>query len=128
MRVNPFRFVLAAISLCIVFSARAQSIIVPDMASLAQDTVVKNRLINSLNSFLNQKDGPNKDNKYVLKEDLPETSALLDEMKGMEQSNRYNINNFYKCHLTNVIKLEGGDYLVQFSYLGIADSIPVLRA
>jgi hypothetical protein len=128
MIVKPLRLVLAAISLCIVFSSSAQSVIVPDMASLAQDTVVKNQLISSLNGFLGQKDGPNKDNRYVLKEDLPETSALLDEIKGVEQSNKYNIKNFYKCHLANVVKLEAGDYLVQFSYLGIADSVPVMRA
>jgi len=97
------------------------------MVSL-RDTVIKNQLISSLNGFLSEKDSPNKDNKYVLKEDLLETSALLDEMKGMEQSSRYNDKTFYKCHLTNVVKLEGENYIIQFSYIGIGEGTPLLRA
>jgi len=106
----------------------AQSVIVTNMASLSQDTVVKKQLINSLEGFLKEKSGPAKDNHYVLKEDLPQTLVLLDEMKGIEQSAKYNDKNFYKCHLTNVVKLDAVNYIVQFSYLGIAEGEPVLRA
>lgn len=109
------------------WAAFGQTIIVPNMVSLAQDTMLKNELVSSLNNFLSLKEGPNENNKYVLNEDLLATFALLDEMRGIEQSNRYNDKNFYKCHLTNVVKLEGNSYMVQFSYMGISDGIPVLR-
>ncbi|MGZ3999336.1 MAG: hypothetical protein ACXVIY_01845, partial [Mucilaginibacter sp.] len=107
----------------------SQSIVVPEMASLAQDTVVRKELISSLTGFLAEKDSPIKSNEYVLNGTLPETSALLDEMKAVEQSNRFNDKNFYKCHLTNFVKLEGNNYLIQFSYIGIDNTgTPLLRA
>src|SRR5262249_48946038 len=110
-------------------SASAQSVIVPSMASLAQDTLVKYQLVTSINGFLAAKSGPTKDNPYVLKGTFPETAALIDEMKGIEQSNRFDDKNFYKCHLTNFVKLEGNNYLIQFSYIGIDDrGAPLLRA
>lgn len=99
------------------------------MASLAQDSVLRKKLIGSLTGFLAGKDGPIKDNEYVLNGTLPETSALLDEMKAVEQSNRFNDKNFYKCHLTNFVKLEGNNYFIQFSYIGIDNTgTPLLRA
>ena len=48
-----------------------------DNIKLPKDSLVKNQLIASLNNFLQQKDKANKENRYVLKEDLLETSALL---------------------------------------------------
>jgi hypothetical protein len=111
---------------CLGFS---QSIIVPDMASLAQDTVIRRQLLNSLTGFLAEKDGLIKNNEYVLNGTLPETSALLDELKAVEQSNRFGDKNFYKCHLTNFVRLEGNNYLIQFSYIGIDNTgTPLLRA
>lgn len=127
MNFKPFAVTASFLLLsCLSFS---QSIIVPDMASLAQDTVVRKELISSLTGFLAEKDSSIKSNEYVLKGTLPETSALLDEMKAVEQSNRFNDKNFYKCHLTNFVKLEGNNYLIQFSYIGIDNTgTPLLRA
>ena len=122
-------FAVAASFLLLSRLGFSQSIIVPEMASLAQDTVVRKELISSLTGFLAEKDSPIKSNEYVLKGTLPETSALLDEMKAVEQSNRFNDKNFYKCHLTNFVKLEGNNYLIQFSYIGIDNTgTPLLRA
>ncbi|MGZ3945871.1 MAG: hypothetical protein ACXVJB_13080, partial [Mucilaginibacter sp.] len=112
-------FAVAALFLLLSLLGFSQSIVVPEMASLAQDTVVRKELISSLTGFLAEKDSPIKSNEYVLNGTLPETSALLDEMKAVEQSNRFNDKNFYKCHLTNFVKLEGNNYLIQFSYIGI---------
>ncbi len=121
--------VLVLIFLFFSISAYAQSVIVPEMASLARDTVVRNQLIGSLNGFLQEKEGPNKNNKYILNGSLPETSALLDELKHIEQSNRFGDKSFYKCHLTNFVKLEGNKYLIQFAFIGIdSNRTPVLRA
>jgi hypothetical protein len=128
MSLTPIRSAFTIILSCFLLSAQAQSIIVPDMASL-QDTVVKKQLIGSLSGFLEARNGLVKDNPYVLKGTLPETAALLDETKGVEQSSRFNDKNFYKCHLTNFVKLDDNGYLVQFSYMGIDDKgTPLLRA
>ena len=110
-------------------SAFSQSVIVTEMASLAKDTSVRNQLISSLNGFLKEKDGPNKNNTYVLAGTLPETSALLDELKHIGQSNRFGDQNFYKCHLTNFVKLEANKYLIQLAFIGVdSNRTPVFRA
>ena len=119
--------------LCLVFTlvlpiafCYAQSINIINGIDLPKDTVVKNELIHSLNGFLDQKEKPNNLNEYVLKEDLLETSALLDELKGMEGNAR--AKDFFKPYLTNVIQLDEKSFMVQLSYLGLMDNMPVLRA
>ena len=82
--------------------------------------MVKNQLIGSLNGFLQQTDKPNKENKYVLKEDLLETSALLDEIKSMDQNVKLKDNSFYKCYLGNVVKQDDNNYVVQISYIWVS--------
>jgi hypothetical protein len=84
-------------------------------------------LINSLNGFLAQASGPNKENAFVAPDLLPATSALLDEIKAMGNGGPGK-SNFYHCYLTNVCGLDSVNYLVQFSYLGTNDSTPVVRA
>jgi hypothetical protein len=117
-------FVLAGIA-C---NLHAQSIIIPNWINLPQDTIVKNQLIKSLNGFLSQKEKSNKDNTYVLKECLLETSDLLDEIKGMGQNAKKQDKDFYKCYLTNLIKVDADNYIVQFSNIGVDDNTPRLRA
>jgi hypothetical protein len=122
------RIIPALILLCIAHFCHAQSVIIPGNIKLPKDSVIKSQLIGSLNGFLQQKDQPNKDNKFVLKEDLLETSALLDEMKGMDQDAKRKDNSFYKCYLSNVVKQDDNNYVVQVSYIGLADNAPVYRA
>jgi hypothetical protein len=121
---------IAAIAAFLLFApvSFAQSVIVTNLAVSTQDTTARKQLISSLEGFLKEKDGPAKENHYILKESLPETSVLLDEMKDIEQSAKFNDKNFYKCHLTNIVKQDDGTYLVQFSYLGVGDGTPFLRA
>jgi len=126
MSFKPIAVIIAFLSLA--SASFAQSVIVTNMASLSQDTVMKKQLVGSLEGFLREKGGPAKNNPYILKEYLPETAVLLDELTGIEQSAKYNDKNFYKCHLTNVVKYDAANYAVQFSYLGIAEGEPVLRA
>ncbi len=122
-------FIIAAAFSFLALFASAQSVIVPSMASLAEDTLIKYQLITSLNGFLAAKKGATRDNPYVQKGTFPETAALIDQLQGIEQSNRFDDKNFYKCHLTNFVKLDGNNYLIQFSYLGIDDrGAPLLRA
>jgi hypothetical protein len=127
MPIKPIGFaILFVLASC--YCARAQSIIIQKGINLPHDTAAREQLISALNGFMAQKEKPNKENTYVLKADLPETSALLDEIKGMEQNYALKDNNFYKCYLTNVIDLDEHNYIVQFSYLGINDGMPLLHA
>ncbi|MFL0162648.1 hypothetical protein [Aquirufa salirivi] len=103
-------------------------IIVPNNINLPKDTIVKKLLLESINGFLNLKEKPNNENTYVLNEDLLETSVLLDEIKGVEKIGRFNNNNFYKCYLNNVTALDDSTFQIQFSYLGINEITPILKA
>lgn len=106
----------------------AQSIIIQKGIRLPEDTVIAKQLISSLNGLLSEKEKPNNSNPFVLKDDLLETSALLDELKEMEQNAVVKDKNFFKCYLGNVIKQRDGRFIVQISYIGIQKDKPVLRA
>ena len=103
-------------------------LIVSGNIRLPQDTIVKNQLLKSLNGFLNLKDSVNKNNTFVLKEDLLEASVLLDEMKEIEKSTRFKDNNFYKGYLTNLVHLDSTTYLIEFAYIGINENTPIYAA
>ncbi|MGL2995083.1 hypothetical protein [Flavobacterium sp. TSSA_36] len=110
-----------------VFSQKNPIIIQPNII-LPKDTIVSNKLIKSLNEFLNLKDKSNNENFFVLKEDLLETSVLLDEMKMIEKSGKFKDDNFYKSYLTNILPLKNSTFLVQISYIGINENSPILVA
>ncbi len=92
------------------------------------DSLTKKRLFTALNAFLVAKEGPNKENKFVLKQDLLSMSALIDEMKGMDKNVKLKDNNYYRSYLTNIVDLNKNSFLVQVSYIGINDKAAVLRA
>lgn len=108
--------------------AQSYPVIISPIARLPQDSVLKQQLIQTLSGFLEEKEKPASENSYVLKEDLPETSALLDELKGIERSGRFNSASFYKCYLLNMVKLDSTLFSVQFSYMGTKDSMLLQRA
>lgn len=108
--------------------AQYNPLVVPANIILPKDTVVSNKLIKSLNGFLSQKENENKINTFILNEDLLETSILLDEMKEIEKSTKYNDDNFYKGYLTNVVQLDTDNFLIHLSYIGVTQNSPVLAA
>jgi hypothetical protein len=108
--------------------AQTNSLIVPANVALPKDTLIANHLLKSLNGFLSQKESPNKENVFVLKEDLLETSILLDEMKGIEKSPKFKDDNFYKGYLTNVVQIDKSNFIIQFSYIGLNENAPILMA
>jgi len=128
MHIRSFRFVLVIMLAHIAFLTYAQSVIVQKGVHLPKDSIVSGQLISSLNGFLSQKEKPNRDNTFVLKENLLETSALLDELKQVERNINTKDNNFYKCYVTNVVKLNDDDFIIQFSYTGVSGDAPILRA
>jgi len=88
--------------------------------TLPKDSAI-NQITTALNGLLGQKEKPNKENRFIFKDRLLETSALMDEMKGLDKDSSY------KPYITNIVK-QGEKYVVQFSYLGITDNAPVIRA
>ncbi|PJJ09650.1 hypothetical protein CLU83_3016 [Flavobacterium sp. 1] len=108
--------------------AQTNPLIVPANVVLPKDTLIANHLLKSLNGFLSQKERLNKENVFVLKEDLLETSILLDEMKGIEKSVKFKDDNFYKGYLTNIVQIDKSNFIIQLSYLGINENTPILNA
>lgn len=108
--------------------AQTKQLIITKNVNLPKDTIVSNKLIKSLNGFLAQKENENKTNTFVLNEDLLETSILLDEMKEIEKSAQFQDDNFYKGYLTNIAQFDGVNFLIQFSYIGVTENLPVLAA
>lgn len=126
MFIKLIKIIIASVWISLTTSASAQSIIIQTNILLPQDTTVRAQLINSLNGFLSQKDRVNKENNFVLNEDLLETSDLLDEMKGIERNNK--ANNLFKPYLNNVVELDANNFIIQLSYMGVLDNAPQLRA
>jgi hypothetical protein len=112
-----FTFLLSLFSSIV--SGQQQSIrIAPDIV-IPKDSVRSAELLIALNGFLNAKEGLNKENGYVLTSDLPATSLLLDEFKGMDNS---------KVYLTNLSLQSDSSFLIQCSYIGVSNDTPLLRA
>ncbi|RYE25506.1 MAG: hypothetical protein EOP45_04690 [Sphingobacteriaceae bacterium] len=109
-------------------SAFCQNLIIPPATVLPKDSLVSSSLVSSLKGLLAGKEGPASQNEFVLKELLLETSALLDEMKGMEQNTKLQDQNFYKCYLGNVVGLSDKDFLIQLNYMGTNEGAPILKA
>jgi len=128
MFIKLTRLVVLCMLINLAFVSQAQSITIPAWIKLPADSISQKKLITSLNAFLAQKEKPNKDNTYVLKENLPETAAMLDEMQGLEQNSVLKDDNYYKSYLTNIVELDPDDFIVQLSYIGLNHTTPILRA
>lgn len=128
MPLKPNKLAIVVVLITFTFCSYAQSVIIRSEIRLPDDTLVRKQLIKSLNGFLDQKEKPNRGNTYVLKEALSETSNLLDEMKGMEKNVALKDKNFYKCYLTNVLKQDDDNFMIQLSYMGMTETTPVLRS
>lgn len=108
--------------------ARAERVTVPDNVRLPVDTVEWSLLLASLNGFLDVDAANNNATSFVLDADMPGTTALMDEMKGIVASGKYKDNNFYKCYLNNVTKLDAATFLIQLSFIGVNEGVPLYRA
>ncbi|MES2275644.1 MAG: hypothetical protein V4592_06455 [Bacteroidota bacterium] len=130
MHLKLYRHLLPACFLITVaVSAHAQSpVIISKDLRLPNDTAISRMLINSLNGFLAQITQPAKDNKYVAHEYLPETSILLDELKGIEPNTSLKNDHFYKPYLTNITELNNGEFVLQLAYMGVNAGTPLLRS
>jgi hypothetical protein len=110
------------------FHGENSSFTVSHGITLPKDDTIRSQLLAGLDGFLSQKEKPAKENSCVLKSHLLETAALVDEMKGVEENAELKQLAFYKGYLTNVVPLDENEYLVQFSYMGVSENTPALRA
>jgi hypothetical protein len=127
MKTKLFFWTLLFFTTSQIFSQERQIIVNPNI-QLPNDSIVSKKLINSINGFLSEKEKPNKENSFVLNEDLVEMSLLLDELKGIEKSGKFKDDNFYKAYLSNVISTNENNYLLQFSFIGVNENVPYLMA
>src|SRR5688572_25346150 len=106
----------------------AQDLILPLSLHLPEDSIASKQLVTSLNEFLTAAEDRNEENIGVLPSQRAETFILLDEIKGIRNEEKLKDEPFYKPYLTNVVSLKNGDYLIQISYMGFQQQMPVLRA
>lgn len=127
--INLLRSLIILFLSCLVFITNAQEKKIPLAFNIIikQDTVTR-QVLTSLNSFIAQKDKAAKENSYILKSDLLEATALLDEMKGIGQNQKLQDPNFYKPVVTNLTKLNDGQFIIQLSYIGVSDNTPAISA
>jgi hypothetical protein len=95
---------------------------------LPKDTIESKNLTRLLNDFLVSAQKANEENKFVFESEKNETFILLDEIKGIEKSDKFKADFFFKPYLTNVVPLRDSSYLIQVSYIGTYENTAFLRA
>jgi hypothetical protein len=95
---------------------------------LPKDSIISKNFIHSLNSFLVAAQKPNEENKFVFEKEKIETFILLDEINGIEKSEKFKDDFFYKPYLTNIVALKNHTYQIQVSYIGTNEDTAILRA
>ncbi|HMS66620.1 MAG TPA: hypothetical protein PKD18_00715, partial [Saprospiraceae bacterium] len=80
--------------------AQTEKVILGPNVKLPTDSIISKQLINALNAFMNEKDKPNEEISSILPEQKVETFILIDEMKDIEKSGKYQDDLFYKPYLT----------------------------
>jgi hypothetical protein len=98
----------------------------PDI-NLPKDSLECKQLISSLQDFITSAQKPNEENKLVLASEKIETFILLDEIRGIEKNKKLKDDSFYKPYLTNIVPLKKNQYFIQFSYIGMDETGPILR-
>ena len=124
------KFTLLCSFLLISFFGFSQTtpIIVHGYIYLPKDSVESKLLLANLNSMLEAAQDKNENNQWVLPSQKVETFILLDEIKSMEKSPGLKNDHFFKPYLNNVIRLSPKQFLIQFSYIGVLDSVSHLKA
>jgi len=95
---------------------------------LPKVSIESKALTTSLNEFLLYAQKPNEENKFVFENEKIETFIQLDEINGIEKSEKFKDVFFYKPYLTNVVLLKDKNYLIQVSYIGTNENTAYLRA
>ena len=120
-------FTVPLLMLTLFVDAQKNSLRINPNIVLPKDSNESKALITSLNSFLAAAQKPNEQNPYILESQKIETFILLDEINGIEKSEKLKDDNFYKPYLTNIVPVDN-TYLIQVSYIGTNENESFLRA
>jgi len=125
-RFNLYVAILFAI--CSTSIVQSQSLIVNDDIKLPKDSIESIALINSIQAFLTlaQENDPN--NPLILESERDETFILIDEIQDIQKSKKFESDNFFKAHLTNLTPVKDDKYLVSIAYLGVHEKEAILQA
>jgi hypothetical protein len=116
------------LTITILANAQTNSLRINSGINLPKDSILSQKLISALDGFLISAQKPNEENKFVIEKQKIETFILLDEINGIEKSNKLKDDFFYKPYLSNVVPAENDQYIVQISYIGINENEALLRA
>jgi len=119
--------ILAGILIFAASHAQPGPVIIPQYVKQPADSVQTKKLISSLNGFLQQSINPTNGNTFALKDYLPETAALVAEIRGMENAKNPDRKVFYKCYLTNIMPLDSTSYIIQLAFMAVDGAIPITR-
>ena len=127
------KLTLSSLLIACIFSSNLakcqnETLIIQKNIHLPKDSLLQGQLLGSINGLLAQLDKENKDNSFVLAEDLLEMSLLLDEMKNLGKSEEFNEDHFYQPYLTSLLKLDSNQFIIQVSFLGVHSNSSFLRA
>lgn len=95
---------------------------------LPADTVEAELLLNAFEAFLTEAQSSDEKNAYILENQFAETVILLDEVKNVSKSGKFQSDDFYKPYLTNIIRLNENTLEMHVSYLGVHENEAFLRA
>ncbi len=115
------------IAICTTVSAQTNHLKINDDIVMPDDSLESKALILSVDAFLSAAQN-NSQNKWILPTERVETQILIDEIMGIQKSEKFKDDSFFKAYLTNIIPLEEDKYAVKVSYIGINENTAILRA
>lgn len=104
-----------------------QNLIITPQIKLPFDSLVKNKLLFSLQHFLEDKNNDLSKSSFVETSHLNKHIDFFDVMKGIEKSKKYNDTNFFKCYLKNVVLQPNNDFKIELSFYGITKDNEVIN-
>lgn len=108
------------------YSQNSKLIVLPQI-KLPKDTLVRSKLLKSINQFLNDKNGDLKFSSVIDSNHYKRYADFFDIFKNAENSKRYNDINFFKCYLKNVVLQPDKSYHIDLSYSGITKENEVVN-
>lgn len=94
---------------------------------MLKDSMETESLLNAVDAFLAAAQ-ENSSNQWILPSEIVETQILIDEIWGIQKSETYQNDIFFKAYLTNIAPLENDKYAVHIAYIGSHEGAAILKA
>jgi hypothetical protein len=102
-------------------------LVITPFIKLPHDSLIKERMLKSLNIFLNDKNQNLENSTVIDKKHYQRYKDFFDIFKNAEKSNRYKDTAFFKCHLTNIVLQPDKSYKISLSYLGVSPDKAIIN-